>query len=235
METHSRTGRLEHYIFPSLVRGDLKPAPKEEFLIHGFSVMPRLMKWFFLILLVFFVLVSSSEAKKKTKQKPGEEKTPSSGELNTTNGDRCTWQTHEGKNKMVLHLKCSSPSDQRAGHQSNYYECQFTGKPSECPAYGDKPTQYWNQVLTRLKKRQSACEGVKVLKAGMCKSAPNSAHMRLVKKKEVRREKEGAAEEKKDDEEMMMADEGMSDGGAETESYCAEGWGSLCHLLTKLL
>ncbi|KAK3562964.1 hypothetical protein QTP86_012190 [Hemibagrus guttatus] len=194
--------------------------------------MSRLMKSFFLVLLVSFVFASSSEAKKKTKQKSGEDKTLSSGELSTKNGDSCTWQTREGKNNMVLQLKCSTPSEE-VGLMSTDYECQFTGKPNECPAYGDKPAQYWKQVLGKLKKRRSACEGGKTLRAQMCHSAPNSAHMKLVREKTTSR-KEGEKEEKKE-EEMMMGDEGMSDGVEETESYCAEGWDPLCHLLTKLL
>ncbi|MCI4382242.1 hypothetical protein PGIGA_G00012710 [Pangasianodon gigas] len=207
---------------------------KEEFSlwVPPSALMPRLMKPFFLVLLVFFVFVSSSEAKKKTKQKSSEDKTLSSGELSTVNGDRCTWQTREGKNNMVLQLKCSTPSEE-AGLESRNYECQFTGKPNECPAYGEKPTQYWKQVLGKLKKRPSACEGGKVLKAAMCRSAPSSAHMKLVREKPTSG-KDGEKEEKKDDE-MMMGDEGMSDGVAETESYCVEGWDPLCHFLTKLL
>ncbi|XP_027032490.2 fibroblast growth factor-binding protein 2 [Tachysurus fulvidraco] len=193
--------------------------------------MSHLIKSFFLILLLFCVFVSSSEAKRKTKQKSGEDKTLSSGELSTKNGDRCTWQTREGKNNMVLQVKCSTPSEEE-GLKSTDYECQFTGKPHECPAFGDKPAQYWKQVLGKLKKRQSACEG-KMLRATMCQKAPNSAHMKLVREKTSTSRKEGEKEEKKDEE--MMGDEGKSDGVAETASYCAEGWDPLCHFLTKVL
>lgn len=196
------------------------------------AVMSRLMKSSFLVLFVFILFLSSSEAKKKTKQKSGEDKALGSGELSTKNGDRCTWQTREGKNNMLLQLKCSTPSKE-AGLESTKYECQFTGKPNECPAYGEKPAEYWKQVLGKLKKRPSACEGGRVLKAAMCRNAPGSAHMKLVREK-TRSGKEGEKEEKKD-EEMMMGDEGMSNGAAETESYCAEGWDPLCHFLTKLL
>lgn len=192
--------------------------------------MPRLIKSFFLVVFVVFVFALSSEAKKTKKQKSGEDK--NSGELSTKNGDRCTWQTREGKNNMVLQLKCSTSSEE-AGLESTKYECQFTGKPNECPAYGDKPAEYWKQVLGKLKKRPSACEGGRVLKAAMCRNAPGSAHMKLAREK-TRSEKEGERDEKKDDE-TMMGDEGMSDGEAETESYCAEGWDPLCHFLTKLL
>ncbi|XP_017331210.1 fibroblast growth factor-binding protein 2 [Ictalurus punctatus] len=184
--------------------------------------MPRLMKLFFLVLLVLFVFVSPSEAKKKTKQKSGEDKILSSGDLSTKNGDRCTWQTREGKNNMVLQIKCSTHSEEAVLESTNY-ECEFKGKPNECPAYVDKPTQYWKQVLGKLK-RQSSCKGIKVLKANMCKNAPNTSHMKLVRDKE-----------EKKDEELMMRDEGMSDGEAETESYCAEGWDPFCHFFTKLL
>ncbi|KAK2843876.1 hypothetical protein Q7C36_012091 [Tachysurus vachellii] len=195
--------------------------------------MSHLIRSFFLVLLFSCVFVSSSEAKKKTKQKSDEDKTLSSGELSTKNGDRCTWQTREGKNNMVLQVKCSTSSEEE-GLKSTDYECQFTGKPHECPAFGDKPAQYWKQVLGKLKKRRSACEGGKMLRATMCQSAPNSAHMKLVREKTSASRKEGEKEEKKD-EEMMMGDEGKSDGVAETESYCAEGWDPLCHFLTKVL
>ncbi|XP_060788832.1 fibroblast growth factor-binding protein 2 [Neoarius graeffei] len=196
--------------------------------------MAHLMKLFILVLLVFFVFVSSTEVKKRMKMKQlvHEDKTQSSGELGTKNGDHCTWETREGKNNMVLHLKCSTHSKE-AGLESNNYECQFMGNPYECPTYRDKQTQYWKQVLGKLKKRLSVCEGGKVLKATMCRNAPSSAHMKLVREKMTSR-KEGEKEVKKD-EEMMTGDEGMSDGVAEAESYCAEGWDPLCHFLTKLL
>lgn len=194
--------------------------------------MPRFRKSFFLVLLIFSVFVSSSEAKKKTKQKAGEVKVLDSGELSTKNGDRCTWETREGKNNIVLQLKCAT-SPEKTGLESTKYECQFSGKPNECPAYGEKPAQYWKQVLAKLKKRQSACEGGKVLKVTICRSAPGSAHMKLVKEK-LANGKEGEKDEKKG-EEMMMADKGMTDEAAETENYCAEGWDPLCHFFTKLL
>lgn len=195
--------------------------------------MPRSTKPLYLVLLLVFIFVSSSEAKKKTKQKSGENKSLHSGELSTKNGDRCTWETREGKNNMVLQLKCSTPSEEEAGLESTNYECQFTGKPNDCLAYGDKPEQYWRQVVGKLKRRPSACEGGKVLKAGMCRSASSSAHMKLVREKSAS-EKDGGKEEKKD-EDAMMGDEGKSDGAEETESYCAEGWDPLCHFFTKLL
>lgn len=151
----------------------------------------------------------------------------SSGELSTKNGDRCTWQTREGKNNMVLQLKCAAPS-QEEGLELTHYECQFTGKPHECPAYGDKPAQYWKQVLGKLKKRPSACKGAKVLRVPMCESAPGSAYMKRVREKTASG-KEGEKDEKID-EETMLADE-----AAETQSYCAEGWDPLCHFLTKII
>lgn len=186
----------------------------------------------FLILLIFFVFVSSSEARKKTKQKSGEDKTQNSGELSTKNGDLCTWQTREGKNNVVLQLKCSNPS-MEAGLETSIYECQFTGKPNECPAYKEKPMQYWKQVIGKLKKRENACEGAKVAKVAMCRSAPVASNMKLVREK-ASSGKEGEKEEKKD-EEMMMGDEATSDGVAERESYCAEGWDPLCQFFIKLL
>ncbi|AWP14627.1 putative fibroblast growth factor-binding protein 3 [Scophthalmus maximus] len=43
-------------------------------------------------------------------------------------------------------------------------------------------SQYWKQLVGKLKKRQNACDGEKVLKAKTCKKAPAEAHMKLAQR-----------------------------------------------------
>ncbi|KAL7873839.1 hypothetical protein AOLI_G00129100 [Acnodon oligacanthus] len=218
---------------------------------------------FLLPVFLLFLLTCTEAAKKKAKPKGEDEGRPalSSGELSTKEGHRCTWEAQEGRNNNVLlQVSCSDPTDMEEGEGSKHsYGCQFSGKPQECPAYVDKPAQYWKQVVGKLKKRTNACEGEKVLKTRLCKKAPAAAHMKLAERKgegqndggkkkvgnkDGEKEKEKQVKgEMKEEEELMQGDSvnefgEVSDGAADmepAESYCGEGWHSVCRFFTKLL
>ncbi|KAA8583478.1 hypothetical protein FQN60_014686, partial [Etheostoma spectabile] len=170
-------------------------------------------------------------------KRPRNRSVPGSGELSTKEGHRCTWETSgEGLVSLL------------------------------CPAYGVKSSQYWKQLVGKLKKRQNACEGEKVLKAKTCKKAPAEAHMKLVQwskeeerkgaregskkrgpeaskgsdagKAERRKKKEEEDEEekkkKKREERTGFEDEeGMVNDMAPAQSYCSEGWHSVCSFFVK--
>ncbi|XP_034041228.1 fibroblast growth factor-binding protein 2 [Thalassophryne amazonica] len=107
-------------------------------------------------------------------KRPRNRSVPGSGELTTKKGDRCIWQT-SGEVLVSLLVNCSSDTQ---GTQPRYW-CRYAGKPDLCQAYGVKSSQYWKQLVGKLKKRQNACEGEKILKAKTCKKAPAEAHMKL--------------------------------------------------------
>lgn len=125
-----------------------------------------------------------------------------------------------------------------------------------------KSSQYWKQLVGKLKKRQNACEGEKVLKAKTCKKAPAEAHMKLAQrsgveekkggkeeggkkkptgksvgsgKTEKRKKKEEEEEEKKKRQERTEAEdeEGMQSDMEPVQAYCSEGWHSICSFFVK--
>ncbi|XP_037543021.1 fibroblast growth factor-binding protein 2 [Nematolebias whitei] len=221
---------------------------------------------------LFFCLIILTEAKRQ----PGQERrdkprqpqpsTPpikrlrnrsvlSSGQLSTKEGHRCTWQT-SGEGLVSLLVNCSIETE---GNPDRYL-CCYAGKPDLCQAYGVKSSQYWKQLVGKLKKRENACEGEKVLKAKTCKKAPAEAHMKLAQcngekrnggkeggkksvdggkisdggKVEKRKKKEKIDEEKKKREERLDSeDEGMVNDMPPVQTYCSEGWHSVCSFFVK--
>ncbi|XP_035462866.2 fibroblast growth factor-binding protein 2 [Scophthalmus maximus] len=110
-------------------------------------------------------------------KRPRNRSVPGSGELSTKEGHRCTWQT-SGDALVSLLVNCSTET---LGEPERYW-CRYAGKPDLCQAYGVKSSQYWKQLVGKLKKRQNACDGEKVLKAKTCKKAPAEAHMKLAQR-----------------------------------------------------
>uniref|UniRef100_A0A665VN35 Fibroblast growth factor binding protein 3 n=1 Tax=Echeneis naucrates TaxID=173247 RepID=A0A665VN35_ECHNA len=173
---------------------------------------------------------------------------PGSGELTTKEGHRCVWQT-SGEGLVNLMVNCKKHPQ---------YWCRYAGKPDLCQAYGVKSSQYWKQLVGKLKKRLNACEGEKVLKAKTCKKAPNEAHMKLAQrsgeegrkggkrkgmpvakssdgeKAEKRKKKEQEEEEKKMREERTgLEEEGVMNDMEPVQNYCSEGWHAVCSFFVK--
>ncbi|XP_055029171.1 fibroblast growth factor-binding protein 1 [Misgurnus anguillicaudatus] len=218
------------------------------------------------ILSHLFLLLSFSEAKKKSK--PASDAVTGSdsaavkallgsGQLSTKDGHRCTWETLERGTNVVLQVSCSVPGEE--GLKSPY-TCEFAGKPQECSVYNTQSSQYWKQVVSKLKKRNNACEGEKVLKTRLCKKAPSASHMKLTersgeqtttpmsegvkgeskRKTEVPARRSKDAKKEKEREVKKEEDKGFGDvaddGYQDTEpymSYCGEGWSSVCNFFVK--
>ncbi|XP_074503175.1 fibroblast growth factor-binding protein 2-like [Sebastes fasciatus] len=187
-------------------------------------------------------------------KRPRNRSVPGSGELTTKEGHSCTWQT-SGEGLVSLLVNCSTET---LGDPLRYW-CRYAGKPDLCQAYGVKSSQYWKQLVGKLKKRQNACEGEKVLKAKTCKKAPAEAHMKLAQrsgeeerkggkkrgppaskssdggKAERRKKKEEEEEEKKKKEEDWTGfdEEGVVNDMEPVQSYCSEGWHSVCSFFVK--
>lgn len=173
---------------------------------------------------------------------------PSSGELSTKDGHRCIWQT-SGEGLVSLMVNCTIET---LGAQQRYW-CRYAGKPDLCEAYGVKSSQYWKQLVGKLKKRQNACEGEKVLKAKTCKKAPAEAHMKLAqnsaeeerkagkkrggkserKKKDGVEEEEGLEEAGRPEQRTGLQEEGVLSDMAPVQSYCSEGWHSVCNFFVR--
>ncbi|XP_054879709.1 fibroblast growth factor-binding protein 2-like [Poeciliopsis prolifica] len=181
----------------------------------------------------------------------------SSGELSTKQGHRCTWQT-SGEGLVSLLVNCSTETE---GDAERYW-CRYAGKPDLCQAYSVKSSQYWKQLVGKLKKRENACEGEKVLKAKTCKKASGEAHMKLAqrsgdedknaakeggkKKAEAgakssdggkvekrKKVKEDEEEKRKREERTEFDDEGMVNDMEPVQTYCSDGWHSVCSFFVK--
>ncbi|XP_029962327.1 fibroblast growth factor-binding protein 2 [Salarias fasciatus] len=187
-----------------------------------------------------------------TSRRPRNRSVPGSGELTTKEGHRCTWQT-SGEGLVSLLVNCSAETE---GELQRYW-CRYAGKPDLCQAYGVKSSQYWKQLVGKLKKRQHACDGEKVLKAKTCKKAPAEAHMKLAQRsgEDERRagkkkagggggagkaEKRKKQEEEEQEEKKKLEDrtgfedeEGLLNDMAPVQSYCGEGWHSVCSFFVR--
>lgn len=123
------------------------------------------------------------------------------------------------------------------------YWCRYAGRPQLCSSYSLQSSQYWKQLVGKLKKRLNACEGQKVLKARSCKKAPAEAHMKLAQHSGGRREEEKKNKEEEEPRRRFQAGwEGPgvdADGGTEmkdaapVETYCSEGWSSVCSFFVR--
>ncbi|XP_026165587.1 fibroblast growth factor-binding protein 2 [Mastacembelus armatus] len=229
------------------------------------SILPC--SFFFLLLICLPIL---TEAKRQSGQgkpdkprqpppspppakRPRNRSVPGSGELTTKEGHHCTWQT-SGEGLVSLLVNCSIET---LGEQQRYW-CRYAGKPDLCQGYGVKSSQYWKQLVGKLKKRQNACEGEKVMKAKTCKKAPAEAHMKLAQrsgeeerkggkkkvslaskssdgeKAERKKKKDEEEEEQKKREEIMeFEEEGMVNDMEPVQSYCSEGWHAVCSFFVK--
>ncbi|KAM6956578.1 fibroblast growth factor-binding protein 3 [Aplochiton taeniatus] len=252
----------------------------------------RVLRWTLCLLLLLCLsgLPGWSEAKRQSAEAPAEatpsqaprrprnRSGPGSGELGTKDGHRCTWET-SGEGVVTLLVTCHPGGEVTPagppGAEPETYWCRYAGKPDLCPAYGGKSSQYWKQLVGKLKKRRNACEGERVIKTKMCKKAPSEAHMKLSQrsgeeggmtaeekrgrgggrkkelttemapedvKAETERKKKDEEEEKRKKEEAEEEEErtgfaGGRDGEVNDmvpmETYCAEGWHSVCSFFVR--
>ncbi|XP_005991629.1 fibroblast growth factor-binding protein 3 [Latimeria chalumnae] len=154
-----------------------------------------------LTVLLFHCLCSLQEVgAKKEKQagKRGKIKFPTSGEFITKDSHACTWEI-SGDEEISLLVICPQ--------QDNNYWCKYTGQPHQCLSYNTRTSQYWKQILGKLKKKKNACED-KTLKSRICKRGPTEAHLRLVEKSfssgKEERGKSKASGRKKDSEKTAV-------------------------------
>ncbi|MFT7805806.1 fibroblast growth factor-binding protein 2-like [Arapaima gigas] len=204
-----------------------------------------------LVFLLVLYAVHSAECKrehgtgKQATRNSKSKSVPSSGELMTRGGHRCTWET-SGEQKVVLLVNCV--------HEYERYWCRYTGKPDLCRNYSIRPNQYWKQVVSKLKKKENACEGERILKSHNCKKSSIEAHMKISersseKQKANERRKDGVGGNKKVKatevsslKEMEPLVEDMDNFGElndehsemePAETFCAEGWHSFCSFFVR--
>ncbi|CAN0292429.1 uncharacterized protein LOC144950188 [Lampetra fluviatilis] len=104
---------------------------------------------------------------------------PAKGAFRSRGRHLCQWKATGGGGggggggEVTVRVVCAARQQRRS------YWCEYRAKPSRCDAYGYKAARYWKQVIRRLKHKANACEGRKMLKAGVCRHAPKKAHLTL--------------------------------------------------------
>lgn len=62
-------------------------------------------------------------------------------------------------------------------HGSNFYWCDFVGKPQTCRPYNKNPRHYFVQIMWGLRKLTHACQGPRRIKPHMCRNATDESQM----------------------------------------------------------
>lgn len=102
------------------------------------------------------------------------------GKFATTEKMRCTWVAKDVRDAVQLLVKCENPEARIKGGITDL-RCEYNAKPWECPTYRYDPKNFWKQVGRALKRLQGKmCKDERALvRAGVCKLAPRSAHFKL--------------------------------------------------------
>lgn len=102
------------------------------------------------------------------------------GKFSTKERMQCTWVASEVRDAVQLLVKCENPEARVTGGIADL-RCEYNAKPRGCPGYLSEPLNFWKQVARALKRLQGkACKDERALvRAGMCKRAPRSAHFKL--------------------------------------------------------
>ncbi|KAL2097456.1 hypothetical protein ACEWY4_006663 [Coilia grayii] len=94
------------------------------------------------------------------------------GKFSTKDKTQCTWKA-EGTDTYILTVKCTKGKESK--------ECTYTARPDTCPGYSDNTKGYWKQIGRSVKKQKKLCQDPRALiRAGMCKRAPQDAHFKLM-------------------------------------------------------
>lgn len=93
------------------------------------------------------------------------------GKFSAKDKTQCTWVA-TGDDAFVLGVNC------KKGETS--FDCKYVAKPATCPGYESNVKAYWKQIARALKKQKKLClDSTALIKAGMCRKAPNDAHFKL--------------------------------------------------------
>ncbi|XP_051559930.1 fibroblast growth factor-binding protein 2-like [Myxocyprinus asiaticus] len=89
--------------------------------------------------------------------------------FNTKAKDACSMVISGHSNFTKLRISCKS--------KGKSYWCDFLGKPNLCRAYNNNPRHYFTQIMWDLRKLNNACQGPRVYKPQMCRSASDEVQM----------------------------------------------------------
>lgn len=83
--------------------------------------------------------------------------------------DTCTMVISGQTNFTKLRVSCKS--------KGKSYWCDFLGKPNFCRSYNNNPRHFFTQIMWDMRKLHNACQGPRVYKPQMCRSASDEVQM----------------------------------------------------------
>ncbi|XP_043092945.1 LOW QUALITY PROTEIN: fibroblast growth factor-binding protein 2b [Puntigrus tetrazona] len=132
-------------------------------------------------LLVCFVWATNAQAQNSSNQGNGinhverQQQPPKSSiwdepiRFNTKAKDSCSMAIFGQTNFTKLRVSCKS--------KGKSYWCDFLGKPNLCRPYSSNPRHFFTQIMWDMRKLQNACQGPRVYKPQMCRSASDEVQM----------------------------------------------------------
>ncbi|XP_062379906.1 fibroblast growth factor-binding protein 1 [Sardina pilchardus] len=143
------------------------------------------------------------------------------GRFSAKDKAQCTWVA-TGEDDFVLGVTC------KKGGKS--FDCAYVARPTSCPQYDSNTKQYWKQIARSLKKQRKLCYDQKSLvKAGMCRKAPEESHFRL---SQTPKETAKPTPPPSRDNELCPD---QIDKKTFADEYCNHSWTSLCNFLFTMI
>ncbi|KAL0203868.1 hypothetical protein M9458_001886 [Cirrhinus mrigala] len=136
-------------------------------------------------LLVCFIWATNAQAQNSSNQansinhiesQNSRQQQPQKGSLwdepirfNTKAKDSCSMVISSQTNFTKLRISCKT--------KGKSYWCDFLGKPNLCKVYNNNPRHFFTQIMWDMRKLHNACQGPRVYKPQMCRSASDEVQM----------------------------------------------------------
>ncbi|XP_076846812.1 fibroblast growth factor-binding protein 1 [Brachyhypopomus gauderio] len=172
---------------------------------------------------------------RKGKRPQSEKKSVFKGKFTARNLVQCMWIVTGGE-KYILKVTCNPEQ----GETRQRITCAYTGDPKRCPAYTTNTKGYWKQISRSIKNQKKLCLD-NLVRASMCKHAPQDAHFRLTASsasKHVRSEKAKVVQTtamttatvnaERPESTRTVECAGRSDHSKRAEEMCGSEWASVC-------
>ncbi|XP_019956756.1 fibroblast growth factor-binding protein 1-like [Paralichthys olivaceus] len=166
------------------------------------------------------------------------------GKFTLKNKMQCTWGARDLGQAVRLSVKCENPEARVTGGPTAM-ECKYNGKPQSCPGYHSDPKGFWKQVARAFKRLQGkVCIDQRALvKAGMCKRAPQEAHFKLDRSSSVASSQGGHPQTTTTRRPRTTSTTTTSTSTGQNctrhrkaaEEYCNSSWASVCSFLFSMV
>ncbi|XP_051983519.1 fibroblast growth factor-binding protein 1 [Xyrauchen texanus] len=152
------------------------------------------------------------------------------GKFTTKDKAQCSWVAR-GEDTYTLTVTCKPG-------KGDELSCKYSAKPATCTEYFFNPKSYWKQIARSLKKQKKLCMDQRaLLRAGMCKRAPQDAHFKLI---ETTQAKPTKAEKTPTTTNATLPDTKSKctervDHSKLAKEKCGDSWASLCTFLFTIV